>query len=162
MNKKIILIVLALNICFTVFSQQNNKTGIAPFKITLLNGKSYSYNQIKKNTETVLIYFSPTCDHCKDFTSELLKHENALKDKQIIMITYVPIEEIKPFDSLYHISIKPNFKIGTEGYSFIVRKYYNVERFPYIVIYNKQMKLVKKLSPTEQPEVLAKEIVSVK
>jgi len=160
MNKKIILTLLALNIFFIVFSQQN-KTGIAPFKITLLNGKSYSYNQLKKNTETVLIYFSPTCDHCKNFTSELLKHESALKDKQIIMVTYVPLEEIKPFDSLYHISAKPNFKIGTEGYSFIVRKYYNVERFPYIVIYNKQMKLVKTLSPTDQPEILAKEIVSL-
>jgi thioredoxin-related protein len=160
MNKKIISTLLALNIFFTVFSQQN-KTGIAPFKITLLNGKSYSYNQLKKNTETVLIYFSPTCDHCKNFTSELLKHESALKDKQIIMVTYVPVEEIKPFDSLYHISAKPNFKIGTEGYSFIVRKYYNVERFPYIVIYNKQMKLVKTLSPTDQPEILAKEIVSL-
>ena len=160
MNKKIILTLLALNIFFIVFSQQN-KTGIAPFKITLLNGKSYSYNQLKKNTETVLIYFSPTCDHCKNFTSELLKHESALKDKQIIMVSYVPLEEIKPFDSLYHISAKPNFKIGTEGYSFIVRKYYNVERFPYIVIYNKQMKLVKTLSPTDQPEILAKEIVSL-
>src|SRR4051812_31095370 len=116
MIKKIILILLAINICFTVFSQQNNKTGIAPFKITLLNGKSYSYSQLKKNTGTVLIYFSPTCDHCKNFTEELLEHESALKDKQIIMVTYVPIEEVKPFDSLYHISAKPNFKIGTEGY----------------------------------------------
>ena len=160
MIKKITFILLALNICFTVFSQQN-KTGIAPFKITLLNGKSYSYNQIKKNTETVLIYFSPTCDHCKNFTTELLKHESALKNKQIIMVTYVPIEEVKPFDSLYHISTKSNFKIGTEGYAFTVRKYYNVTRFPYIVIYNKQMKLVKTLSPTEQPEILAKEIASL-
>jgi thioredoxin-related protein len=161
MNKKIILTFLAVSIFFNAFSQQN-KTGIAPFKITQLNGKAYSYTQLKKNISTILIYFSPTCEHCKDFTAELLKHENALKDKQIIMVTYVPIEEVRPFDSLYHISSKPNFKIGTEGYSFIVRKYYNVERFPYIVIYNKQMKFVKNLSPTEQPEVLANEIVSVK
>ncbi len=161
MNKKIILILAAFSVCFTGFSQQN-KTGIAPFKITLLNGKSYTYNQLKKNTLTVLIYFSPTCDHCKDFTNELLKYENALKNKQIIMITYVPVAEIKPFDSLYHISSKPNFKIGTEGYSFIVRKYYNVERFPYIVMYNKQMKFVKALSPADKPEVLANEIASVK
>ena len=159
MNKKITLVLLALNICLAVFSQQN-KTGMAPFKITLLNGKSYSYNQLKKNIETILIYFSPTCDHCKDFTGELLKHQNALKDKQIIMVTYVPAEEIKPFDSLYHISSKPNFKIGTEGYSFIVRKYYDVQRFPAVYIYNKQMKLVKTLSPSQTPQALTKEILS--
>jgi thioredoxin-related protein len=160
MNKKIILILVAFSICLNVFSQKN-KTGIAPFKIALLNGKSYTYNQLKKNTPTILIYFSPTCDHCKDFTHELLKHESALKNKQIIMVTYVPIAEVKPFDSLYHITSKPNFKIGTEGYSFIVRKYYNVERFPYIVIYDKQMKLIKTLSPIEKPEVLAKEVLSL-
>ena len=161
MNKKIVLTLFALNVCISVFTQQN-KTGIAPFKITLLNGKSYTYTQLKKNTETILIYFSPTCDHCKDFTTELLKHESALKDKQIIMVTYVPVEEIKPFDSLYHISSKPNFKIGTEGYSFIVRKYYNVERFPYIVIYNNKMEHIKTLSPTEKPEILASQVVSLK
>lgn len=160
MNKKLILVLVALNIFFSGFTQQA-KTAIAPFKITLLNGKSYTYNQLKKNTETVLIYFSPTCDHCKDFTSELLKHESVLKNKQIIMVTYVPIAEVKPFDSLYHISSKPNFKIGTEGYSFIVRKYYNVERFPYIVIYNNKMQRIKTLSPTEKPEVLAKQVVSL-
>jgi thioredoxin-related protein len=160
MMKKIILALLALNICVSAFTQQN-KTGIAPFKITLLNGKSYTFNQLKKNTETVLIYFSPTCDHCKDFTNELLKHESVLKNKQIVMVTYVPVAEIKPFDSLYHISSKPNFRIGTEGYSFIVRKYYNVERFPYIVIYNNKMERIKTLSPTEKPEVLANQVVSL-
>ncbi len=160
MYKKIILILLACNICFSVFSQQN-KAGIAPFKITLLNGKAYTYNQLKKNTTTVLIYFSPTCDHCKDFTDELLKYKDALKNKQIIMLTYVPVKEVKPFDSVYHISSIPFFKIGTEGYSFIVRKYYNIERFPYIVIYDKQMKHVKTLSPLDKPEMLAKEVVNL-
>lgn len=160
MFKKITVIFLATCICFSCVAQQNTKTGIAPFKITLVNGKTYGYNQLKKNTSTVLIYFSPTCDHCKDFTHELMKHENALLHKQVIMITYVPMEELKPFDSAYHISSKPFCKIGTEGYSFIVRKYYNIERFPYIVIYNKNMKLVKKLSPADTPEVLVKEILS--
>ena len=160
MFKKIKIFIFTTWICFSCFAQQNTKTNIAPFKITLLNGKTYSYSQLKKNTPTILIYFSPTCDHCKDFTNELMKHEKDLQSKQIIMITYVPMEEIKPFDSAYHVSSKPFFKIGTEGYSFIVRKYYNIERFPYIVIYNKQMKMVKKLSPEDKPEVLVKEILS--
>lgn len=159
MIKKIKIILLAACICFSSVAQQNAKTNIAPFKITLLNGKTYSYNQLKKNTETVLIYFSPTCDHCKDFINALMKHEEDIRSKQIIMITYVPMEEIKPFDSAYHITSKPFCKLGTEGYTFIVRKYYNIERFPYIVIYNKQMKLVKKLSPTDAPDVLVKQIL---
>jgi hypothetical protein len=77
------------------------------------------------------------------------------------MVTYLPIAEVKPFDSLYHISSMPNFKIGTEGYTFIVRKYYDVQRFPFIVLYDKQMKRIKTLSPTDAPEVLAKEVATL-
>ena len=160
MRNKILICLLSLIIYSAAFSQQK-KTTIAPFKITLIDGKTYTANQLKKNTPTVLIYFSPDCDHCKNFTSELLKHKDALKDKQIVMVTYLPVAEIKPFDSLYHISSMPNFKIGTEGYTFIVRKYYDVQRFPFIVLYDKQMKLIKTLSPTDKPEVLAEEVATL-
>jgi len=160
MYKKVLIVLLSLIIYSAGFSQQK-KTAIAPFKITLVDGKTYTANQLKKNTPIVLIYFSPDCDHCKNFTAELLKHKSELKDKQIVMVTYLPVSEIKPFDSLYHISSMPNFKIGTEGYTFIVRKYYNVQRFPFIVLYDKQMKLIKTLSPTDAPEALAKEVASL-
>lgn len=160
MYKKILIVLLSLVICSASFSQQKKAT-IAPFKITLIDGKTFTANQLKKNTPTVLIYFSPDCDHCKNFTTELLKYKDALKDKQIVMVTYLPVSEIKPFDSLYHISSMPNFKIGTEGYTFIVRNYYDVQRFPFVVLYNKQMKLVKTLTPTDTPEVLAKQVASL-
>ena len=161
MRKKIIVSLLTFFICFTVFSQ-SNKTGIAPFKITLADGKSYTYSQLKKNTLTVLIYFSPTCEHCKEFTSELLRHEDQLSNKQIVMVTYMPIADVKTFDSMYHLASKPLFKVGTEGYTFIVQKYYNVQRFPFIILYDKQMKLVKILPTTEKPELLADEVVNFK
>jgi thioredoxin-related protein len=160
MYNKVLILLLSLIISAAGFSQQK-KTAIAPFKITLVDGKTYTANQLKKNIPTVLIYFSPDCDHCKNFTAELLKHKSELKDKQIVMVTYLPIAEVKPFDSLYHISSMPNFKIGTEGYTFIVRKYYDVQRFPFIVLYDKQMKRIKTLSPTDAPEVLAKEVATL-
>ena len=48
---------------------------IAPFKITLVNGKTYTYQQLAKGKPTVLVYFSPTCDHCKKFTEAMLKRK---------------------------------------------------------------------------------------
>ena len=150
---------LANFICFTIQAQQN-KTAIAPFKITLVDGSTFTYKQLKKNIPTVLIYFSPTCDHCKNFTTALMKHEKQLQNKQIIMVTYLPVSELRPFDSTYHLSSKHFIKAGTEGYSFIVQKYYKVGQFPFIALYNKNMKLVKKLSPADEPEVLAEQIVN--
>lgn len=160
MLKKIVGSV-ALSLCFVFVFAQANKTGIAPFKITLANGKPFTYKQLKPNTATVLIYFSPTCDHCKEFTKELLTHEKQLLNKQIIMVGYEPVAEVKKFDSVYHVSSKPNFKIGTEGYTFIVQKYYQVQRFPFVAMYNKQMKLVKTIPFVTEPEAVSKEIAAL-
>lgn len=160
MYKKIISSVV-LSFCFVLVFAQQNKTGIAPFKITLANGKTYTYKQLKPNTATVLIYFSPTCDHCKEFTKELLTHQKELLNKQIIMVGYEPVTDIKKFDSVYHVSSKPNFKIGTEGYTFIVQKFYGVQRFPFVAMYNKEMKLVKTVPFVTEPEVVSKQIAAL-
>ena len=162
MHKKIFISLLLFLFCLPIFAQQTKNIGIAPFKITLLNGKSYTYKDLKKNTPTVIIYFSPTCDHCKEFTKELVKHESELKSKQIIMVGYESIPEMKKFDSLFHISSKPNFKIGTEGYTFIVQKWYSVQRFPFVAMYNKQMKMVKIIPFVTEPEEASEEIVTLK
>ena len=161
MYKKISFACVLALLFINLFAQQKNNTGIAPFVITMVNGKSYTYKELKPNTATVLIYFSPTCDHCKEFTKELVKHEKELKSKQIVMVGYEPINEMKKFDSLFHISTLPNFKMGTEGYTFIVQKYYSVQRFPFVAMYNKQMKLVKTIPFVTQPEDVTKDIIAL-
>ena len=158
MNKRIAFVAFSILVCCAAFAQQNNHVAIAPFKITLVNGKSYTYQQIKKNIPTVLVYFSPTCDHCKAFTKELLTYDKKLHNKQIIMIGYEPLKEMKVFDSLFHLSSKPYLKIGTEGYTFIVQKYYSVQRFPFVAMYNKSGKLTKTIPFVTEPEAAAKEI----
>lgn len=67
-------LVFFLNCTVTVFSQKE-KTAIPPFKIRLTNGEGFTYQQVDKNKPLVLIYFSPSCDHCKAFTEALLKQK---------------------------------------------------------------------------------------
>ena len=160
MFKRFCIITLAVILCSSVFAQQN-KSGIAPFSIVMLNGKTYTYKELKKNVPTVLVYFSPTCEHCQAFTKELLKYDKELKNKQIVMVTYQPVKEMKPFDSTFHISSKHYIKMGTEGYTFVVQKYYGVQRFPFVAMYNKDMKLVKTIPFVTQPEKVSKEIASL-
>ncbi len=152
---------MSVMLCCTGFAQPNTKTGIAPFSIAMLNGKTYTYKELKKNIPTILIYFSPTCEHCQAFTKELLKYDKDLNNKQIVMITYQPVKEMKPFDSTFHISSKHYIKMGTEGYTFTVQKYYGVQRFPFVAMYNKEMKLVKTIPFVTEPEAVAKEVASL-
>jgi thioredoxin-related protein len=156
MYKRIISVLVAGFICVSLLAQQTNKTTVAPFKITLVNGKTYTYNQLVKGKATVLVYFSPTCDHCRHFTEAMLKRKKDLADKQIVMISYLPLNEVKRFDDEYHLSSNPNIKVGTEGYTFIVQKYYSVQRFPFVAEYDKKGKLTQ-IVPynSQQPEEMA-------
>jgi thioredoxin-related protein len=154
--KKNIIIAVVLFFYIQCFSQSNS--GIAPFKIRLTNGNGYTYNQLIKNKPVILIYFSPTCEHCKTFTEAMLKHMNKLQNNQLVMISYVDIKEVKAFDDAYKLSNHQNIKIGSEGYTFVVQKYYNIQHFPFIAEYDKSGKLKKIIPWNLKPEEIANQL----
>lgn len=158
MYRRIISVLLTGFICVSLYAQQNSNNTIAPFKITLVNGKTYTYNQLSKDKPVILVYFSPTCDHCKDFTEAMLKRKKDLADKQIVMISYQPLNDVKKFDEEFHLSSNSNIKVGTEGYTFIVQKYYNIQRFPFVVEYGKGGKLSKIVQYSLQSDRMASEL----
>ena len=151
------IIFVALFSCTQIFAQSASKD-LPPFKIRLVNGEGYTYNQVEKNKPVILIYFSATCDHCKLFTQAMLKRINNLKDQQIIMISYEDLKEVKAFDDTYKLSSHQNIKIGSEGYTFVVQKYYNIQRFPFVVEFGKDGKLKKMISTNLKPGEIAAQL----
>lgn len=74
------------------------------------------------------------------------------------MISYQDIKEVKAFDEEYKLSSYPNIKIGSEGYTFIVQKYYNIQHFPFVAQYEKNGKLKKIISGQLKPEEIAAQL----
>lgn len=158
MISRVIVVIFSCCISFFAIAQTSKK--IAPFSIKQVNHKTYTYKQLKQNTPTVLVYFSPTCDHCKAFLKQLLK-QKGLASKQIVLVTYLPVEELKPFVDEFKLNHYSNIKTGTEGYSFTVRKYYDVQRFPFIAAYDKQLLLKKVLPYTEDGKKAVAQLVKI-
>lgn len=116
---------------------------IAPFSIKLADGKIFTPVQLKKQA-TILIYFSPDCEHCQHFTKEMIdNYQKMFTDKQVVMVTYLTTADVKRFEDMFELQNYKNIVVGTEERTFIVRNYYNVTRFPFVVLYNKQGKEVK-------------------
>lgn len=115
------------------------------FKIRLTDGNGFTYKDLKKGTACVLIYFSPSCDHCKLFITTMLNYVDLLDSKQIILISFEDIKEVREFDTKYYISAHRNVKIGSEGYTFVVQKFYNIRQFPFVVTFNKNRIFEKKI-----------------
>ncbi|ACT92518.1 TlpA family protein disulfide reductase [Dyadobacter fermentans] len=122
---------------------------IAPFQIRLVNGQQYTSSQLAAGP-VVLIYFSPDCEHCQDFTKDLLKNYSVVANKQVVMVTFQSMDMLKPFVSQHSLGTYPNFKVGTEGTSYLVQRYYQIRSFPYIAIYDKKGNLVRTFEG-EQP-----------
>jgi len=134
------LIFLALFIPLSETNAQNAavKNTIPPFRILLTNMQYLKAAELDKNLLKLIVYFDPTCEHCKTFTADLLKHEKDLAKTQIIMISYTPIDQVKTFETEFNLTKYRNIKIGTEGTTFVVRYFYNIERFPFVALYDKK------------------------
>ena len=49
------------------------------FKITQADGKIFKASDLKSSRPTLLIYFSPECEHCQVFMKEFFKITNIYK-----------------------------------------------------------------------------------
>jgi len=140
--------------CAVAAFSQKDRAAIPPFKIRLTNGDGFTYEQIDKSKSLILIYFSPSCEHCKAFTEAMLKQKKKWANKQIVMISYVHIRDVQAFDRLYHLSEHPDIKIGSEGQTFVVQQYYGIQHFPFVALFNKQGRLMKVIPDKLTPEAM--------
>jgi len=69
----------------------------------------------------------------------MLADFSGFSNEQIVMVTYLPVDEVKKFVKDFNLSSHSNIKVGTEN-NFLVRNYYNVEHFPFVVLYDKSGK----------------------
>lgn len=132
------LVVICLALYPFIPVQSQVKTGIPPFNILLTNNKYLKAADLTKNMPLMLVYFDPDCDHCKEFTGSFISHINDLKQTQIVMISFTPVAAIKKFETEFKLGQYANIKLGTEGLTFVVQRYYNIQKFPFIAIFNKK------------------------
>lgn len=158
-NRKAIIAELGKNYQKSASGQYRKRIDtIAPFNIQLINNKKFTYKDLPAATPVTLIYFSPDCEECKTFTRAIIKRIGDFKGRQLVFITYEELAHVRTFYEQMGLKQYPQLKIGTEGYSFTVQKYYKVEHFPFIASYDKSGHLIKIYANSTQPEKLAAEI----
>src|SRR5579862_9039748 len=94
----VFLVILCSNV---VFAQQTGATDprpeflrfptVPPFNLLKVDSATYlTKDDIKKHHLTMIMYFSPECDHCKHQTRDILEQSDKFKDIEIVMATYQP------------------------------------------------------------------------
>jgi thioredoxin-related protein len=141
----------------------NAQTGIPvaipPYHILTTDSVYVTPANLKKHKATMIIYFSPDCSHCQHMMYEMKPRMGAFKNVQIVMITFVQqLKAIQVFYNDFDLKKYPNFTVGTEGYTYVVQKYYQVKTTPFIALYDKDGKMVKYYEKAPTIDDLAAEV----
>lgn len=112
------------------------------FKLLLTDSSTNFYTEnLKSNRITILMSFSPECDHCKQQTKEITAQIDKFKNVQIVMATTLPFGMMRDFYKEYKIASHKNIVMGRDVLYFFP-KYFLNHYLPLIAVYNKKGELI--------------------
>jgi thioredoxin-related protein len=115
---------------------------IPPFNLLKIDSATYlTKDDIKKHHLTMIMFFSPECDHCKHQTRDILEQADKFKDIEIVMATYQPFSEMRDFYKNFHIADHPNIKMGRDE-KFVLPPFYKIKSLPFLALYDKKGNLI--------------------
>ena len=111
---------------------------VPPFNILLVSDSTmFAKDALQKNKKTLVIVFSPSCEHCKHATETLLADYKKFKDVNIVMATVSNYDATKKFFDEYKLQDYPNIKVGVDK-EYFLGKFYEVRTYPSIFLYDKK------------------------
>lgn len=136
---------------FAALAQEKATNTLPPFKkypklpafnlLELDSATVFNTFNIPEGRPTILMFFSPDCDHCQMVTDTMAHHMNEMKDVQIYMMTIMPISEVKKFAAKLHLEKYKDIHLFKDQ-DFFFPRFYKASYVPYIVVYDRHKKLV--------------------
>ncbi len=149
---KKILVALAI-LCFAIANSYAQKDTTSPPTYTLYPLPQFSVllpdsttwftkKDLPKNKKTVVMVFSPDCEHCQHETELIKQHLSDFKRAQLLMVTPMSFEKMHEFYLKYGLDQYKNVIVGYDP-KFFFTSYFKMRMFPFIAIYDKKYALVK-------------------
>jgi thioredoxin-related protein len=128
---------------------------VPPFSIMKVpDSTKFTKADLKKRKPTIIIIFSPDCEHCQHETKELIKNIDLFKNTQIVMCSPLDYKYLLAFYKDFDLEKYPNITVGRDG-TYILGTFYNIHNFPSIFVYNKKGQLVEGFDGSVKIEKIA-------
>lgn len=112
------------------------------FTFTTLDKKRFTKENLDSERTKFIYYFNSECEHCEKQGSWLAKEIEVLDNLEVIFISFEEMDAIKSYRDKYNFK-RDNITFLQDSRLTFSDKF-GVEKFPSILIYNKNGKLVKK------------------
>lgn len=157
MSKKAILIIVLISVLgllsylgFNVISKVKEKNQIAKqleiipeFEFLTLTQQPFNKADLKPNTNTIFIYFNSDCDFCQHEAKSISDNLESFKNVQFIFVSSEPISTIIGFSEQHNMNKHQNVTFLYDNLDTFSSRF-DANSIPYILIYNKKQKLIKK------------------
>jgi len=154
--KKLLLCIFSMFLAVSVVWGQKSKVAdtvelpykkypeLPAFNIRLLDSFNvFNTFNIPKGTPTLLVFFEPDCQHCKDVTNAIIRGMDSLSHLQMYWITAAPsVTKLKNFQENFGFAKYPNIKVIGRDYEFFFIDYFQVHSAPSLALYDSSKKFV--------------------
>jgi thioredoxin-related protein len=128
---------------------------VPPFKLVIApDSIVFIKDELKKKRATIVMVFSPDCDHCVHSTEDLLAHYDLFKKAQIVMATSLAYSHVKKFYTDLKLADYPNVKVGWDA-AYFLSGFYDVRTYPAIFLYDKKGNFKKAFDGNTKWETIA-------
>lgn len=102
----------------------------------------YTKDQLPKDKKTIIMLFSPDCEHCKHETESIKKNIGEFKKSHILMVTTLPFDKMLEFYKKFDLAKYKNISVARDT-KFFFSNFYKIRYLPFIAIYDKKQKFLK-------------------
>lgn len=130
---------------------------IPAFEITRLDGTTMTRKNIRPDLPSVFLWFDPTCDHCQQEITDLVKNQASLRKVQLILVAETPVDLLVPFAHHYGVDTIPHFIMASDSKG-LWKKAFKPNSPPVNFIYSKKGILMEKVTGECTASMLLKKI----
>lgn len=144
--KKVLFLFLSVFFCMAAMAQRNDTEQPVYLRFPTVpaftiykapDSTTYTRDKIRKNRPVVFFVFSPDCGHCNTETEKILKNIDQFKNVEIVMVTYLPFQDMMGYYKKHNLGRYSNITVGRDA-SFFFPTFFNVKFFPSFYIYDKK------------------------
>ena len=110
--------------------------------IKLPDSTKFTRDDLNRRKATMIMLFSPDCDHCIHATKDLLQQIHLFKQVQIIMVSSIDYTLTQTFFKDYSIADHSNIIMARDA-AFYLGTFYNLKNYPSVYLYDKKGKFIR-------------------
>ncbi len=133
---------------------QAQKSSLPDFVFASPDGKKISSKLFDNERPLVVIYFEPTCIHCRYQAEWIARKIDQLQELDFLFVAWQPTQDIPAFKERYFPQ-EENIHFGVDSEEQF-DDLFGFSQIPTIYIYNEQNQLVKKFKKETKPERMLK------